>query len=250
MIDKDTCVVIPARCNSSRIPTKLLIKINNKTVIEHTIQRIIESGIDIPIYVITDSDEIHNITNNIPNVTCIVNKDEFRNGTERISANIDNLRERYNYYLILHADQPFLNSDIIQEVYNMHTTFDYHNCSALTVYNEISHEASEDNSIAKIVLNNNNEIMYISRQSIPYTYKKNNNVMFKKHISICIFNYNSLKNYNIIPEGENQEIEENEWLRFIENGYKIKAIKTDLCNERDINTEDDLKYLLSKYENV
>lgn len=244
------CVVIPARHNSCRIPNKLLIKIKNKTIIEHTIQRIIESEIDIPIYVITDSDDIYNITNSLQNVKCILNKVKFSNGTERISANIDNLGKRYDYYLILHADQPYLNHEIIKEVYDFHKSLDYGKCNALTIYNEISSEASTDNSIAKLVLNNNDEIMYISRQSIPYMYDKSVQTLFKKHISICIFDYDSLKNYHTIPIGKNQQIEENEWLRFIENGYIIKAIRTALDNEKDLNTQDDLKYILSKYSDL
>ena len=114
---------------------------------------------------------------------------------------------------------------------------------------EISEKDADDVSVAKIIVDNNYYLNYISRAKIPHNFKNIPNIKYKKHVSIIIIPNKYLKKYFQCETSSNQLLEDNEWLRFIDiMKCKIKCIKVDDV-ERDINTIEDLEYLKKKYEN-
>ena len=99
--------------------------------------------------------------------------------------------------------------------------------------------------MAKVVLNKNNDIMYISRSPIPYKFV--NNKFFYTHHGIVLIKTIFLKKYLKLKNSPFQIAEDNEWLKFIECGYKIKSsIVNDISLE--INTPEDLRFYRSKYK--
>tara|TARA_B100001094_G_C18140377_1_gene777496 strand:- start:131 stop:394 length:264 start_codon:yes stop_codon:yes gene_type:complete len=81
--------------------------------------------------------------------------------------------------------------------------------------------------------------MYISRSNIPF-YPIDNRFYFTHHGPVCI-KIDHLRRYTKLKMTNLQKLEDNEWLNFIERGYKIKSL---LVNKiyPEINTKSDLNY--------
>ena len=73
-------------------------------------------------------------------------------------------------------------------------------------------------SVAKIVVNKKNEVMYISRSPIPNCHKKIQT--FNTHHGPVCLKINYLKSFYKIPNTNLQLNEDNEWLKLIESGFK------------------------------
>ena len=113
-------------------------------------------------------------------------------------------------------------------------------------YSEICETEAENPSIAKIVTDNNNYLLYISRSKIPYN-KSKGNIIYKKGASLLIIPTKKLLEYKNIKLSNLQKAEDNEWIKFIDNlDCKIKCIKLNFI-ERDLNDENDYNYLMKKY---
>ena len=104
-------------------------------------------------------------------------------------------------------------------------------------------------SIAKVVINKKNEIIYCSRNIIPAS--KNNNFDLIKnnyygHIGLFIFDKKYLIEEYIKENTPLQIIEDIEWLKIIEQDYKI--ITSEVSDyEIGVNNIEDYEFLKNKY---
>jgi 3-deoxy-manno-octulosonate cytidylyltransferase (CMP-KDO synthetase) len=244
-------IIIPARYNSKRLPKKPLLKINNITLVLHTYLRATKALNKKDIYITSDSkkvlDEFEGITNNT-----ILIKKNCLNGTERCSHAVEKIKKNYDYFLILSCDMPFLDigalNYLLKNINNSKKNYD-----AFTLHTSIQGiKTLKDKSIAKVVVNLNNEILYISRSPIP-TFKniknKPNQVKGKKdlysHHGLVAIKKNILRKYKNLKNTKLQLHEDNEWLKIIEHGFKIKSIYSKKISP-EINTKSDLKKSLNK----
>ena len=111
------------------------------------------------------------------------------------------------------------------------------NARVYNCYTEISQEEALKSSIPKVIINNRNELVYMSRSTIPFNQSK---LKINYYKQVCIYSYprNILKNFN----NKKSKVEKNEdieILRLIENGIKIKMIKVNTSSFA-IDTKDDL----------
>jgi len=99
-------------------------------------------------------------------------------------------------------------------------------------------------NVAKLVADVNNDILYISRNFIPY--KKINNKFFYTHHGLVCIKMKFLKKYIFLKNTPLQIAEDNEWLKFLELGYKIR---TRLVKKiaQEVNVKKDLDYYRKKY---
>ena len=90
--------------------------------------------------------------------------------------------------------------------------------------------------------------MYCSRNVIPSN--KNNDVVpdidYYIHIGIFVFRASYLTD-NYYKNTRLQLIEDIEWMKIMEQGYKINSIEVE-DSERGVDTLEDYNYLVSKYK--
>ena len=99
-----TRIVIPARLESSRLPKKLIKKINGKTLIEHVFTRAKKIKCD-SLVIATDNKIIKDIAES-SNMDCWFSRKSFLNGTHRISALSDELKYKNSDIVInIQADE-------------------------------------------------------------------------------------------------------------------------------------------------
>ena len=81
---------IPARYAATRFPAKLMQALGDKTVIRHTYDNTVATGLFDEVYVVTDSEIIFNeITTN--GGKAIMSKKEHESGSDRIAEAIEHL---------------------------------------------------------------------------------------------------------------------------------------------------------------
>jgi len=89
-----------------------------------------------------------------------------------------------------------------------------------------SDENENRRTIPKVVFNEKNELLYISRNSIPVSKKNNVRINYFKQVCIYAFTKNELKEFKSFNRKSFLEnIEDIEILRFFELNKKIKMVK-------------------------
>ena len=96
----------------------------------------------------------------------------------------------------------------------------------------------------KVVLNENDEIMYFSRTDIP-SYARDNNHRMLKAYHVVPFRKDFLLEYSKWKESYLEKLEFNEYLRILEKGYKIKAVHVE-SDAVSVDTDIDLEYVRGK----
>jgi len=96
----------------------------------------------------------------------------------------------------------------------------------------------------KVVLNEHDEIMYLSRADIPSDARVNNPQMLKAY-HIVPFRKDFLLQYAKWEKTELEKIEFNEYLRILEKGYKIQAVRVE-SDAVSVDTEQDLEFVRGK----
>jgi len=235
---KKIAVLIPARYNSKRLPKKPLIRIGKDTLINKTYKNILSCFSKNDIFVITDH---RNIIKSLRPLTTntIFSKKNFLNGTERCSYAIKNIKKKYDYYLIISCDNPFLNKKLFSFIKKKILLAD-NQTEAITIHTNISEKKAENANIAKILINKDNDVIYISRSKLPYVFKKKNKVKFFSHHGLVVLKRKLLIRYKNLYIGQEQFAEDNEWLKLIFNKIKFKSYYYKNI-EPEINTKKDLK---------
>lgn len=240
--------LIPARYDSKRLPGKPLLEFGDKTMIQMVYERTCKSSYIDKTYVVTDDDRIKNNIESIGGNVLMV-KDECLNGTERLCKAIINNKEIFDgvdTIVNVQGDEPFIKaSNIDTAILNFN---DKVVCSTLH-YKITSKNDLYNVSIGKLVLDNNNNILYCSRNCIPYNKSGEPNLEktnYYGHIGLFVFSKSYLLNEYSKGNTELQVEEDIEWLKIIEQGFKIKSTCID-DYEIGVNLLEDYNYLLDKY---
>jgi 3-deoxy-manno-octulosonate cytidylyltransferase (CMP-KDO synthetase) len=96
----------------------------------------------------------------------------------------------------------------------------------------------EDQNEVKVVVDNNNNAIYFSREPIPSRKKGVDEVPMFKQVCIIPFRRQALIDFNNTPETELEKIESVDMLRIIESGESIHMVKTDE-ETYSVDTEED-----------
>ena len=238
---------IPARYKSLRLPGKPLLKINDKTIINHVYDRVNQSTLIDMIYVLTDDERIEQEVLRFGG-NCIMKNIECLNGTERICKSLEFIDNKYTIIVNIQGDEPFIDPLNIDKCISNFIQNNYNNFVCATLHTKITHEEAEKTSIGKLVLDCHNNIMYCSRVPIPSTKlgKINKNINYYGHIGLFVFNRHYLENHYMEKNYHCQLSEDIEWLKIIESGNKINSTQVDF-SEISVDTREDYNYLVAKY---
>ena len=237
---------IPARYKSTRLPGKPLLKINNKTIINHVYEKAKQTKVD-DIIVLTDDKRIYDEVISFGG-NCYIITDDCLNGTERIIKYLQKINNsKYNIILNIQGDEPFIKPNIIND-----TIYNFINkkpvCSTIC-FKTTDLDEINSKSRGKVIVDKFNNILYCSRNIIPSNKQENiiKNHQYNIHVGIFVYDKEYLLNYFIKENTPNQLLEDIEWLKIIEQGFKINTIFSDKM-ERGIDTIYDYNYFKNKYE--
>lgn len=215
---KYVVILIPSRLQSKRLPAKALLKINNLPLIMHVYKRAKLSKLADDVIICCDDIKILNEVNKYGGKGVITSK-HHKNGTERISEYLKKSKKEISLVVDVQGDEPLVSPDHIDKVIDFHLK----NTSTDIILPNLKIKPTNNTNIVKIIANQRNEVMYISRANIPYEFKDNNKFL-KKHLSIISFKPSALLKYSRANVGKLERIEDIELLRALEIGLKIKTI--------------------------
>lgn len=214
--------VIPARYKSSRFRGKPLCMIKNIPMIKRTYNQAKKSKLLDKLVVATDSEEIKNYCEE-ENIPVVMTSEDCLTGTDRIAE--VSQTEHFELYVNIQGDEPVIDPKSIDEVVEEFQKFG-DNYVAYNLYKTIEDEREiNSNTIIKVIVNEKDELMYMSRLGIPFN-KSDKNAVYKKQVCVYGFTKEALKIFASRPKTLNEQYEDIEILRFVDMGYKVKMRET------------------------
>jgi len=232
--DQKAIAILPARLESSRLPRKALKDICGLPMIVHVFKRCLLSKKLDEVYVATDSFEIKEVVENYGGKV-IMTSSKHKTGTDRIAEAA--LELDAEIIVNIQGDEALVNPKYIDKVTN--ELIENPDINVGILVNSFSKKNSP--SDIKVVLNKNNDVMYLSRSDIPSGSRQNNPPMLKAY-HIVPFRKKFLLEFAKMDRGSLEKIEFNEYVRILENGERIRAV----CVESDavsVDTPEDLQYV-------
>ncbi|MCX7697899.1 MAG: 3-deoxy-manno-octulosonate cytidylyltransferase [Candidatus Goldbacteria bacterium] len=231
--------IIPARLKSTRLKEKMLIRVNGKTIIEHTFLNVRKSKLIKKLYVATDDDKIKKVIEKIGG-SVILTSSKCKSGTERIREALKTTNANINDIVInIQGDEPLLESRFIDKA--IKTLMNEKSCDVVTLATPFTDFKEINNpNFVKVVVDCDNNALYFSRALIPFSrdgkYKKGD---ILKHIGIYVFRKGILDKW-LNLKSKYEEIEKLEQLRLIENLCRVKVVIVK-SKSMSIDTAEDLK---------
>ncbi len=229
----DFAIVIPARLKSKRLPNKPLIKLNGIPMLLLTVKNCLKVTKSKNIYVATDDARIKDLCR-LNNINCVMTSSKCLTGTDRVAEFAKKIKK--TFYINVQGDEPLMPTIDIKKILN------YAKKNPNTITNGftaiIDKKQFYSEHIPKLVFDNNNFLMYMSRSPIPLNKMKKFVFGFRQ---VCVYSFPRKKLLMFSKHKKKTKVEnceDIEILRFLEMGIKIKMIK--LSNKSiSVDTEKD-----------
>ncbi len=229
-----TIAIIPARLESSRLPGKALLDICGLPMIVHIFKRCeFAESLD-EVFVATDNDEIRQVVEQYGGKV-IMTSSHHENGTERIVEAANNIDA--DIVVNVQGDEALVNPSYIDKAVD--ALYENPDLNVSILVNPYEKRLSP--SDIKVVLNEYDDVMYFSRADIPSDARVDNPPLLKAY-HIVPFRKDFLLQYAGWEKGKLERIEFNEYLRILEKGYKIRAVRVD-SDAVSVDTEEDLDFV-------
>lgn len=222
MNENKFAVVIPARYQSSRFPGKPLVDLCGKPMIQHVWERCCEAVGAEKVYVATDSDQIESVVESFGGAVIRTSSDCLT-GTDRLAE--ANRQLNCDFIINVQGDEPLISPADINTVAQAYLAGDGSVVNAMCKI--IDEREFRSFTVPKVVCDQSNKLLYMSRSAIPLT--KNNEFKFSyKQVCIYAFSKEHLE-FFISHQSKTplEEIEDIEILRFLESQYPVQMIEVD-----------------------
>ena len=226
--------MIPARYAATRFPAKLMQQLGNKSVIRHTYDNTMATGLFSDVVVVTDSDIIFNeITSH--GGKAVMSKKNHESGSDRIAeaaADMD-----VDIIVNVQGDEPFVQKDPLEKLL---AVFADEIVQVASLMQELKDQTSiEDPNYVKVAVDRNMNSLFFSRSVIPYPRDKSIAIPYYEHIGVYAFRKQALINFTNWPMTPLEAAEKIECLRYLEYGVPLKMVLTQYMGV-EIDTPEDL----------
>ena len=229
---------IPVRLQSSRLPKKAILKIGNKTMVEHVYENTLKSEIIKYVFVATCDLEICNLMRE-RGANVIMTSRKHKRATDRVyeayKKTDQRIKKKIKKIVMVQGDDPMLTPQMIETVVKSNNN---HN-QVTNICNNIKLSDAKDPNRVKVVVNKKFDAVYFSREPIANS-KKNKKKSFLKQGNIFCFSPKILRKYCSLPQSKLEIVESVDMNRYLENDVRISMVLTkyDTVN---VDTYNDLK---------
>lgn len=243
--------IIPARYASSRLPAKLLLEVNGRSILQMVYERCLRANSLSDVVIATDSsvveDHVRGFGGNV-----VMTSDKHPSGTDRCAEALKVMGGTINYDFVINiqGDEPLMDPENINRL-----------SASFKITSEISSVCIKINetdtllnpNVVKVVMNEQHEALYFSRSPIPHLREVEidrwvGQADYFKHIGMYGFRADILEKIVKLPVARLEAQEKLEQLRWLANGYKVKMVEV-FSDGIGIDTEEDflrLKQFLNK----
>ncbi|MEO6730421.1 MAG: 3-deoxy-manno-octulosonate cytidylyltransferase [Ferruginibacter sp.] len=230
--------MIPARYAATRFPAKLMQMLGDKTVIRHTYDNTVATGLFDEVMVITDSDIIYNeIVNN--GGKAIKSIREHESGSDRIAEAAAGME--VDIVVNVQGDEPFVQREPLKKLLDLFEGNVGKNAQVASLMQVMKEQRFiDDANYVKVAVNKNMEALMFSRSVIPYHRDKTITPVYYEHIGVYAFRKKALLDFTSWAITPLEAAEKIECLRYLENGVPLKMVITEYMGV-EIDTPEDLE---------
>jgi 3-deoxy-manno-octulosonate cytidylyltransferase (CMP-KDO synthetase) len=225
---------IPARYAATRFPAKLMQTLGGKSVIRHTYENTLATGLFDAVYVVTDSEIIFNEIIQHGG-KAIMSKRSHESGSDRIAEAVQDLD--IDIVINVQGDEPFVKREPLEKVIAVFSDASVQVASLMQVLTDTT--LIHDPNYVKVAVDKNNNALFFSRSVIPYSRSNDLPIVYYEHIGVYAFQKQALLNFTNWPMSPLEAAEKIECLRYLENGVSIKMVVTEYMGV-EIDTPADL----------
>ena len=235
MISQKTFIaVIPARYAATRFPGKLMQILGSKPIIRHVYDNTVATGLFTDVFVVTDSDIIHDeITSH--GGKAIMSKKTHESGSDRIAEAVAEMN--VDVIVNVQGDEPFIKKEPLENLVRLYNDPEVQVASLMR---KISKEDATNPNNVKVVTDKNGYALYFSRSIIPFQRDYEMTAEYFLHVGVYAYTKDVLMSFTRWPQSISEKTEKLEQLRYLENGIRIRMAETDYLNIA-IDTPGDLE---------
>jgi 3-deoxy-manno-octulosonate cytidylyltransferase (CMP-KDO synthetase) len=229
---------IPARYAATRFPAKLMQALGDKTVIRHTYDNTVATGLFDEVVVVTDSGIIFNeITSN--GGKAVMSKKTHESGSDRIAEAAADME--VDIIVNVQGDEPFVKKSPLEKLLDVFKGEDGEKIQVASLMQVLKDDRSiADPNYVKVAVDKNMNSLFFSRSVIPYSRNTEAAITYYEHIGVYAFWKQALLNFTNWPMTPLESAEKIECLRYLENGIPLKMVVTDYMGV-EIDTPEDLE---------
>jgi 3-deoxy-D-manno-octulosonate cytidylyltransferase len=226
--------MIPARYGATRFPAKLMQLLGDKTVIRHTYDATVATGLFDEVVVVTDSEIIFTEVTSAGG-KAVMSKYEHESGSDRIAEAAEEME--VDIIVNVQGDTPFVKREPLEKLLNQFEDPSVQVASMMQVLTK--QEEIDDPNFVKVAVDKNMNALFFSRSVIPYPRDKNFPTTYYEHIGVYAFRKKALLDFTGWPITPLEAAEKVECLRYLENGIPMRMIVVDYMGV-EIDTPEDL----------
>ena len=220
--------IIPARMGSTRYPNKPMALIHGMPMIGHCYQRTrLAEGISLT-YVATCDEEIADYVHGIGGEAVMTATSHTR-ATTRTAEAMEKIEatsgEKTEVVVMVQGDEPLILPETIAETLNH---FEDPSVDIVNIMSRLrTYEHFVDKNNVKVVVNENNDALYFSREPIPSPWHGLDDVPMYMQTGIIAFRRDTLLRFNAMEETPLEQIESVDMNRVLETGGRIRMVLTE-----------------------
>lgn len=228
---------IPARYAATRFPAKLMQLLGDKTVIRHTYDNTLATGLFDDVYVVTDSEIIYReITGN--GGKAIMSQKEHESGSDRIAEAAEGLD--IDIIVNVQGDEPFVQRQPLEKLLQVFQGAEGEKVQVASLMQVLKDQKNiEDSNYVKVAVDRNMNSLFFSRSVIPYPRNQELAITYYEHIGVYAFRKEALMQFTNWPMTPLEAAEKIECLRYLEYGIPLKMVVTEYMGV-EIDTPEDL----------
>ncbi|MEI7629061.1 MAG: 3-deoxy-manno-octulosonate cytidylyltransferase [Bacteroidota bacterium] len=228
---------IPARYAATRFPAKLMQQLGDKTVILHTYDNTVATGLFDAVYVVTDSEIIfQEITSH--GGRAIMSIKSHESGSDRIAEAAANME--IDIIVNVQGDEPFVQRDPLEKLLATFNGVDGEKVKVASLMQVLEDPALiQDSNYVKVAVDRNMNALFFSRSVIPYPRDTSIASTYYEHIGVYAFRKESLMQFTNWPITPLEAAEKIECLRYLEYGIPLRMVVTTYMGV-EIDTPEDL----------
>ena len=213
--------VIPARYASTRFPGKVLADLGGKPILRHVWERTKRSKAD-TVLIAVDDPKVFEAARAF-GADVVMTSPNHPSGSDRIWEAV---RERDAEVIInVQGDEPFVKPQVIDALIDAMSDAGAPDMATVAVPCPRAEFADNPNMV-KVVMSADSYALYFSRSMIPFLRTGGTEMETFRHWGIYAYRREALARFVSLPEGNLEKCEKLEQLRALENGMRIKVIRT------------------------
>ncbi|MBN2893323.1 MAG: 3-deoxy-manno-octulosonate cytidylyltransferase [Bacteroidales bacterium] len=239
--------VIPARMGAKRLPGKPMADILGMPMIGHVYHRAKMSLDFIEVFVATCDKEIADYVRSIGGEVIMTSRDHMRS-TDRVAEAVRYIEDDYDLQpdivVMVQGDEPLVTDQMVSN--SISPLIIDPGVEVVSLMTEITDqdEINDSNSV-KVVVDNNNFALYMSRSPIPYQKRGIEGLPVLKKVNVVAMRRDFLMHFSALPASTLELVESIGMLRLLECGINVKMVLSETYSvsvdtEKDLNIVRDL----------